>query len=98
MVLFCSKKTISIIKGNNKHNSDFYWLNCLPSFATENKHKSHKIIFENKDFCNIVMPSENTKILEFNQYQKFDKALFIFYADLECLKEKIYESKKNPEK
>ena len=24
----------------------------------------------NKDFCNIFMPSKDTKILEFNQYQK----------------------------
>ena len=25
-----------------KHSSDFYCLNCLHSFATENKHESHK--------------------------------------------------------
>ena len=31
------------------------------------------------------MPSEDTEILEFNQYQKFDKVPFIIYADLECL-------------
>ena len=29
------------------------------------------------------MPSEGTKILEFNQYQKSDKAPLIVYADLE---------------
>ena len=34
------------------------------------------------------MPSEDTKILEFNQYQTCDKALFIIYADLECLMER----------
>ena len=34
------------------------------------------------------MPSEDTKILEFNQYQNSDKALFITYAELECLIEK----------
>ena len=27
---------------------------------------------ENKDFCNIVMTSEDTKTLELNQYQKSD--------------------------
>ena len=43
---------------------------------------------ENKD-CNFVMTSEDTKILEFNQYQKSDKASFIIYADLKCLIEKI---------
>ena len=31
------------------------------------------------------MPSEVTKILEFNQYHQSDKALLIVYADLECL-------------
>ena len=35
------------------------------------------------------MPSEDTKILEFNQYQKSDKAPFVIYAGLECLIEKI---------
>ena len=39
---------------------------------------------ENKDFRNILMLSENTKILEFNQHQKSEKAQFIIYADLEC--------------
>ena len=43
------------------------------------------------------MPSENTKILEFNQNQKSDKALFVIYADFECLTEKIDGCKNNPE-
>ena len=43
------------------------------------------------------MPSEDTKILEFNQYQKSDKAPFVIYADLECLIEKIDGYKNNPE-
>ena len=34
------------------------------------------------------MLSEDTKILEFNQYQKSDKAPFIIYADLECIIQK----------
>ena len=43
------------------------------------------------------MPFKNTKILEFNQYQKSDKAPFIIYADLECIIEKIDGCKNNPE-
>ena len=31
----------------------------------------------------VVMPSEDTKILEFNQYQKSDKTLFIICSGLE---------------
>ena len=72
MALSCSQKTICI-------NDDFYCLNCFHSFATKNKLQLHKRVCENKDFCNIIMPS----ILEFNQYQKSDKAPFIIYADLE---------------
>ena len=34
------------------------------------------------------MPSEDTKILEFNQSQKSDNSLFIIYADLEWIIEK----------
>ena len=34
------------------------------------------------------MPSENTKILEFHQFQKFDKAPFFIYPDLEYFIEK----------
>ena len=43
-------------------------MNCLHSFRTKNKFKSHKIVRENKDFCDIIMPSENSKILKFNHY------------------------------
>ena len=52
---------------------------------------------DTKDFCNVAMPSEDTKILEFNQYQKSDEALFIIYVVLECLIVKIDECKTNPE-
>ena len=34
------------------------------------------------------MLSKDTKIQEFNQCQKSDKAPFIIYADLECIIEK----------
>ena len=44
------------------------------------------------------MPSEDTKISEFNQYQKYDKSPFIFYPDLECIIENIDGFKNNPEK
>ena len=43
------------------------------------------------------MPSEDSKILELNQYQKSDKASFIIFEDPECLIEKIYGCVSNPE-
>ena len=42
------------------------------------------------------MPPDDTKTLEFNQYQKSNKAPFIVHADLECIIEKIDECKNNP--
>ena len=43
------------------------------------------------------MPSEYTKILEFNQYQKSDKAQFVIYEDFKCVKGKINGCKNNTE-
>ena len=43
------------------------------------------------------MVSGKAKILEFNQYQKSDKAPFVIHADLECFVEKIDGCKNNPE-
>ena len=54
-------------------------------------------VCQNKDFCKAVVPSGDTKILEFNQCQKSDIAPFIIYADLESLIEKTDRCKNNPE-
>ena len=43
------------------------------------------------------MSYEDTKILEFNVYQKSDKVPFIIYADLECIIDKINGCRNNPE-
>ena len=40
---------------------------------------------------------EDTKVFQFNQHQKSDKASFIIYAELECIIEKIDGCKNNPE-
>ena len=96
---YLTVKALSELKRGitSKHHGYFYCLNCLHSFATENKSKPHKKLCENKDFCNFIMPSEEAKILEYNQYQRSDKAPFIIYTDLECLVEKIDGCKNNPE-
>ena len=63
------KNLSALLRGiTSKHHGDFYCLNCIHSFATENKLQSHKRVCENKDFCNIIMHSDDTKILKFNQY------------------------------
>ena len=79
--LAVKKLSVSLREIMSKH-GDFYCPNCLHSFATENKCESHKKLCENKDFCNFIMPYEDTKIFRFNQYQKSDKGPFIIYGDL----------------
>ena len=99
MTLPYSKKWSALLRGiTSKQDGDLHCLNCLHSFRAKNKLESHKKVWENKDFCNVVMSSEDTKILEFNKYHKFDKTSFIIYGNLESLIEKIDGCKNNPEK
>ena len=56
------KLPVLLRRTTTKHHSDFYCVNCLHSFSTENKHESHKIGYET--FCNVVMLSENIKTLK----------------------------------
>ena len=97
---YSAVKKLSVLSRRirSKHYGDFYYLNCPHSFRTKNKLESHKNVNKNKDFCNVIMLSNDTKMLEFNQYQKSDKTPFIIYTDLECITEKIAGSANNPEK
>ena len=101
MVLSCSEKqTISIIKRKNNRKIMvifIVWIVEDNSFKTKNKLELREKVCEKKDFRNIMMPSEDTTMLGFNQYQKSDKALSIIYKYLECLIEKIDGCKNNPE-
>ena len=66
----------------------------LPSFFHNRKRlESHKKVFENIDFCHVIILYKDTSILEFNQNQKSDKAPFIIYADLKCIIEEIDDVK-----
>ena len=90
MTLSFSKKLSTLLIGiASKYHGNFYYLNCLHSFRTESKLKSHEKIHKNKDFRGIVMSSENDQILEFNQYVKSDKMSYVIYADIESLIRKI---------
>ena len=98
MAYLAVKKLSALLRGiTSKHHGDFYCLNCFRSFETKNEFQLHKRLCENKDFCNIIMPSEGTNILEFNQHQKSDKAPFIMYVDLKYIIEKIDGCKNNSE-
>ena len=99
MALSCNKKKLSVllIRITSKYCGNFYCMNCLHSLRTKNKLRSHKRVCKNKDFRSVIMLSENTKILEFNQYQKSDKVPFIICGDLECIIHKIDGCKSNLE-
>ena len=72
-------------------------MNYLHSFRTKNKRESQINVLENEIFCDVIMPSKDTKILKFNQYKKSDKTPFIIYADIKCIIEKIDGYKNNSE-
>ena len=61
--------------------------------SSKNKLESHKKLFENKDFSGVVIPSEDTKILEFHQDQKSNNASSIIYANLESIIKKFMDVK-----
>ena len=68
-----------------KHDGDFHCFNFLHLFRTENKLKIHEKVCKNKDFREIVMPSQKDNILQFDQYMKSDKMSYNIYADLQSL-------------
>ena len=83
------KKLAALLRGiTSKHDGNFYCLNCLNNFLQQkaNMNFIKKFVKIIKIFCNVIMLSENTKILEFNQYQKFDKAHLLFMLILNILK------------
>ena len=86
---------LKVITSN--HKGDFYCLNCLHLYRTENKLKKHYNVFENYDYY-LEMPKEDNKILKYNYGEKSMKVQFIIYADLESLLEKMNTCQNNPKK
>ena len=84
------------ITGNT--NGGFHCLNCFRRYTTEIKLKKHIKGCENHDYCYVGMSEEDDKILQYNLGGKSTKVLFIIYADLESLLEKINTCHNNPKK
>ena len=54
------KKISTLLRGiTSKNNGEFYCFSGFHIFRTKNKLESHKKVCENKDFCNVIMPSED---------------------------------------
>ena len=97
---YLAVKELSVLLRGRTSNDfeDFYCLNCLHSFRTENKLKKHENICKNYDYCYIEMPKENNKLSKYNNGEKSMKVSFIIYADLESSLEKINTCYDTPKK
>ena len=51
----------------SNHDGDFYCLNCLHSFRTDNALQKHERLCENNDCCCVEMPTKVNKILKYNR-------------------------------
>ena len=93
------KRISGLLRGiTSRHNGDFYCLNYLHSYTTENKLRKHEPICNDHDFCFLKMPDDDNKILKYVPGKNSLKVLFIIYADLECLLQKIESCQNNPKK
>ena len=91
------KNLSELLRGiTSNHKEDFYCSNCFHSYSTENKLEAHKKICENHDYFHIEMPTKNNNTVKYNHGEKSMKLLFVIYADLECLLEKMSTCINNP--
>ena len=98
-IILLQKSFSALLRGiTSKNNVDFYCLNCLHSYRIENMLKKHMSVFKSHDYCYVEMPKEDNKILKYNHGEKPMKVLFIIYADLESLLEKVNICHNNPKR
>ena len=69
----------------SNHDGDFYCLNSLHLFRTDNALKMHERLCENNDYCKVEMPTKLNKTLKYNYGVKSLRTPLVIYADLECL-------------
>ena len=75
-----------LFRGITENNyGDFYCLNCLHSFRTDNALKKHERLCEKNYYYSVEMPTKPNKISKYNHGGKSLKTPFVIYADLEIL-------------
>ena len=98
MALYTIKNQSRLFRGiTSNHNGDFYCLNCLHSYRTDNALKRHERLCNNHDYCEVKMPTEGTNILKYRSEGKSLHIPHIIYADLEVLFRKFQLCQPNPE-
>ena len=50
----------------SNHKEDFYCLNCFRSYRTRNKLEANKKKYQNRDYCNVEMPTKDNNIIKYN--------------------------------
>ena len=79
MASSCSKKLLVLLRElTAEHYDDFHCLSYLHSFRTKKKLESHQKVFENKDLCKLIMPSEDIKILNSINIKNLVKHYLLF--------------------
>ena len=76
--------------------TEYYCLNCFKSYRTENTLKEHEKVCNKHDYCNIIMPDENHKILKYSQGTRCLKMEYAIYLHLECILSKHDTCANNP--
>ena len=92
------KQTALLKEITSKNNANFYCLNYLHSFRTENKLKCHEKYVKVKENLRNCFGNSKNNVSKFNQYMKSDQTPYISDADLESLIKETYNCKNNPEK
>ena len=99
------KSVSALFRGiTSKHDGDFYCLNCFQAYTSKDKLKKHASICENHGYCYLKMPEgniNNNKIqqnIKIQSREKYMRAPFFIYADLESLSEKMITCRNDPEK
>ena len=88
----------SLRRITSNHNGDFYCLNCLHSYTTEQNLRKHERICRDHEFCHLKLLDADNKILKYILGEKSLRVPFIIYTDLESLLRKINTHQINHEK
>ena len=94
---FAVKSTSRLFRGvTTNNNCDFYCLNYLHSYRTENALKNHERLCSNHDYCEIIMPTKDKNIVKYNSAERSLKVANVIYFDLETIQIKQQSAQNNP--
>ncbi|XP_026824426.1 uncharacterized protein LOC113561716 [Ooceraea biroi] len=66
---------------------------CLHYFSSNERLEAHSIDCQRMNDCAIVLPNDDDKWLQFENYNRKERMPFVVYADLECVLQKTDDPK-----